>query len=74
MMAVLSILNVTTSFISCSFPTLLFPLKLYMFVGDSLGQPNCDRFCHKISTIDKFCLQLHYLGARCILHIYEDGF
>ena len=27
------------------------PLKFYVFVGDSSGQPNCDRFCHRIDTI-----------------------
>ena len=42
-MAVLSISSVNTSFILC--PTLLYsPLKLCVFVGDSSGQPNCDRF------------------------------
>ena len=42
----------------------LSPLKLYVFVGDSSGKPNCDRFCHRIGTTDQFCLQWHYLGAR----------
>ena len=57
MMAVLSISSVTTSFISCSLPLPYSPLKLYAFVGDSSGQPNCDRFCHRIGTTDQFCLQ-----------------
>ena len=48
MMAVLSVSSVTTSYS---------PLKLYVFVGDSSGPPNCDRFSRKIGTTDQFCLQ-----------------
>ena len=55
-MAVLSASNVTTSFVSCPPPPLL-PLKFYVFVGDSSGQPSCDRFYHGISTTVQFCLQ-----------------
>ena len=52
MMAVLSVSSVTTSFIS--YPL---PLKLYVFLCGSSGQPNCDRFCLRIGTTDQFCLQ-----------------
>ena len=54
MMAVLLVPSVTTSFISCPPPL---SLKLNVLVGDSYGQPNCDRFCHRIGTTDQFCLQ-----------------
>ena len=74
MMAVLSVLIVTTSFISCPLPLPYSALKLYVFVGDSSGKPNCNIFCHRIGTTDQFCLEWHYLGARSILHIYADGF
>ena len=33
-----------------------YPLKLYVFVGDSSGQPSCDRFCHRIGKTVQFCL------------------
>ena len=68
MMAVLSVSSVTTSFVSCPLPAPLFPLpyplNFYVFVGDSPGQPSCDRFYHRIGTTDQFYLQGHYLGAR----------
>ena len=56
-MVVLSVSSVTTSFISCPLLPSLLPLKLYVFVGNSSGQPNCDRFCHIIGTTDQFRLQ-----------------
>ena len=56
MMVVLSVSSMTTSFTSCPLPP-YFPLKLYVFVGDSSDQLNCDRFCHRIGTTDQFCLQ-----------------
>ena len=40
------------------------PLKWYVFIVDSSGHPNCDRFCHRIGTTDQFCLPWHYLCAR----------
>ena len=50
----------THIYISCP----LSPLKFYVFVGDSSGQPSSDRFYHRIGTAVQFCLQWHYLGAR----------
>ena len=55
MIAVLSVSSVTTSFVSCPLPSP--PLKFYVFVGDSSGQPSCDRFYHRIDTTVQFCLQ-----------------
>ena len=52
MVAVLSVLSVNTSCISYPLPLPYSPLKLYVFVGNSSGQPNCDRFCYRIGTID----------------------
>ena len=48
-MSVLLVSSVITSFISCPLPHI--PFELYVFVGDSSGQPNCDRFCHKLRQI-----------------------
>ena len=62
MMAVLSVLSVTTSFVLCPLP--LPPLKFYVFVDDSSDQPSWDRFYHRIGTTVQFILQCHYLGAR----------
>ena len=50
------------------------PLKFDVFVGDSSGQPSCNRFYHRIGTTVQFCLQWHYLGASKNLLIYSDGF
>ena len=51
-MAVFSVSSVTPSFISCPLLLPYYPLKFYVFVGDSSGQPNGDRFCHRIDTTD----------------------
>ena len=57
MMAVLSVSSVTTSFVSCPLTLPYSHLKFYVIVGDSSGQPSCDRFYHRIGTAVQFCLQ-----------------
>ena len=71
MMAVLSVSSVTTSFISCPLP-LPYPLKLYVFVGDSSGHPKLrqilPRNWHNRSAL--FAVTLFECKMTTYIHTY----